>query len=135
MAHAAGPRGMVLGQALDIAAETADRPLTLAEITELQAAKTGALIRWSAEAGAVLAGADTAPLTAYADAIAAIAKACDKGSVQMNPGISIKLSALHPRYEVAQEDRVMAELVPVDRDLARRARAANMGLNIDAPQS
>lgn len=69
LAHAAGARGMVLGQALDIAAETADRPLTLDEITELQAAKTGALIRWSAEAGAVLAGADTAPLTAYADAL------------------------------------------------------------------
>ncbi len=69
LAQAAGARGMVLGQALDIAAETAARPLTLAEITELQAAKTGALIRWSAEAGAVLAGADPAPLTAYATAL------------------------------------------------------------------
>jgi RHH-type transcriptional regulator, proline utilization regulon repressor / proline dehydrogenase / delta 1-pyrroline-5-carboxylate dehydrogenase len=71
---------------------------------------------------------------AYADAIASIASACNKGSVEANPGISIKLSALHPRYEVAQEARVMAELVPVVRDLARKARAANMGFNIDAEE-
>lgn len=69
LAHAAGARGMVLGQALDIAAETAGAPLTLGDITRLQAGKTGALIRWSAEAGARLARADTAPLGAYADAL------------------------------------------------------------------
>lgn len=70
----------------------------------------------------------------YAEAIAAIAKACDKGSVQMNPGISIKLSALHPRYEVANQTRVLAELVPVVLDLARAAKAAGMGMNIDAEE-
>ncbi|MDN5567741.1 MAG: bifunctional proline dehydrogenase/L-glutamate gamma-semialdehyde dehydrogenase PutA [Paracoccus sp. (in: a-proteobacteria)] len=70
----------------------------------------------------------------YRKAIAAIAGACDKGSVRKNPGISIKLSALHPRYEVAQTERVMAELVPVVLDLAQRAKAANMGLNIDAEE-
>ncbi|MTH76112.1 bifunctional proline dehydrogenase/L-glutamate gamma-semialdehyde dehydrogenase PutA [Paracoccus aestuariivivens] len=70
----------------------------------------------------------------YSDAIAAIAKACDKGSVQMNPGISIKLSALHPRYEVAQEERVMAELVPVVQKLAREAKVGGMGMNIDAEE-
>ncbi|MFD0980575.1 polyprenyl synthetase family protein [Tropicimonas aquimaris] len=69
LAEAAGARGMVLGQAQDIAAETAAAPLTLAQITELQANKTGALIRWSAEAGARLAGADPAPLSAYATAL------------------------------------------------------------------
>lgn len=69
MARAAGAEGMVRGQAEDIAAETAPLPLTLAEITELQSRKTGALIRWSATAGAVLAGADPAPLAAYADAL------------------------------------------------------------------
>ena len=71
---------------------------------------------------------------AYAQAIAAIAKACTRGSVAENPGISIKLSALHPRYEVAQEARVMAELVPVVLGLARQAKAAGMGLNIDAEE-
>lgn len=69
LAKAAGAQGMVLGQALDIAAETADQPLTLDEIIALQNGKTGALIRWSAEAGARLAQADVAPLTAYADAL------------------------------------------------------------------
>lgn len=69
LAQAAGAQGMVYGQALDIAAESATDPLTLAQITTLQAGKTGALIRWSATAGAVLAGADTAPLVRYADAI------------------------------------------------------------------
>lgn len=69
MARAAGAQGMVLGQALDIAAETAAVPLTLEAITALQAGKTGALIGWSATAGAVMAGADTAPLAAYAGAL------------------------------------------------------------------
>jgi farnesyl diphosphate synthase len=67
LARAAGAQGMVLGQALDIAAETAPDPLTLDEITRLQAGKTGALIAWSATAGAVMARADTAPLQRYAD--------------------------------------------------------------------
>ena len=69
LAQAAGARGMVLGQALDIAAETAPEPLTLEQITELQAAKTGALIRWAGEAGAILAGADPGPLRRYAEAL------------------------------------------------------------------
>jgi farnesyl diphosphate synthase len=69
LAKASGAEGMVLGQALDIAAETAASPLTLDEITALQAGKTGALIRWAAEAGAVIAVADTAPLRAYAAAL------------------------------------------------------------------
>jgi farnesyl diphosphate synthase len=69
LARASGAEGMVLGQALDIAAETAKSPLTLEEITALQAGKTGALIRFSAEAGAILAGRDPAPLRAYATAL------------------------------------------------------------------
>lgn len=68
-AQAAGARGMVLGQALDMAAETANAPLTLPEITALQAGKTGALFAWSAEAGARLAEADTTPLRRYADGL------------------------------------------------------------------
>lgn len=69
LARASGAAGMVHGQALDIAAETAAAPLTLAEITELQAGKTGALISFAAEAGAILAGADRAPLARYAAAL------------------------------------------------------------------
>ena len=69
LARASGAEGMVLGQALDIAAETAAVPLALAEITALQAGKTGALIGFAAEAGAVIAGQDTGPLRAYAQAL------------------------------------------------------------------
>lgn len=69
LAHAAGARGMVLGQARDIAAESAGRSLNLAEIEALQAGKTGALIEWSGRAGAMLGQADPAPLAAYARAL------------------------------------------------------------------
>ena len=66
LAKAAGAEGMVLGQALDIAAESAATPLTLEEITRLQAGKTGALIEWSGQAGAVLGGGDPSALHRYA---------------------------------------------------------------------
>lgn len=69
MAQAAGAQGMVLGQALDIAAETAATPLTLEQIIALQDGKTGALIRWSATAGPLMARADTTPLRHYAQAL------------------------------------------------------------------
>jgi farnesyl diphosphate synthase len=69
LARASGAEGMVLGQALDIAAETATTPLTLDQTTKMQAGKTGALIEWSAQAGAVIARADAAPLGRYARAL------------------------------------------------------------------
>jgi len=69
LARASGASGMVLGQAQDIAAETAPSPLDLDQITDLQANKTGALIKWSAEAGAVLADQPKAALSKYASAL------------------------------------------------------------------
>lgn len=69
LARAAGQQGMVLGQALDIAAESTSDPLTLEEITTLQAGKTGALFGWAATAGAIMAHADPAPLSHYARAL------------------------------------------------------------------
>lgn len=72
---------------------------------------------------------------AYAQAIARLAGECTHDDIRANPGISIKLSALHPRYEVGQHDRVMAELVPATLDLALAARKAGMGLNIDAEEA
>ncbi|MBP0481512.1 polyprenyl synthetase family protein [Sagittula salina] len=69
LARAAGLRGMVGGQAMDIAAESAADPLTLAEITALQAGKTGALIAWSSTAGAVMAGESPEPLRVYGDCL------------------------------------------------------------------
>ncbi len=72
---------------------------------------------------------------AYSRAISTIAAHCNSEHVRENPGISVKLSALHPRYEVAQRDRVMNELVPRVRALAQLARAAGMGFNIDAEEA
>jgi len=69
LARAAGAAGMVLGQAQDIAAETAPARLTLAQITALQANKTGALIGWSAEAGALLGGVDPTAMRLYSRAL------------------------------------------------------------------
>jgi farnesyl diphosphate synthase len=69
LAAASGARGMALGQALDIAAESAGGPLSLDDITALQSGKTGALIQWSAVAGARMAGADEASLRRYSEAL------------------------------------------------------------------
>ena len=66
-ARAAGIGGMVGGQALDIAAETASEPLTLDQIITLQKGKTGALIEWSAMAGARMTGSDIGPLQSYGE--------------------------------------------------------------------
>ncbi len=69
LAKAAGAQGMVLGQALDMAAETAAQPLSLEQITMLQQGKTGALIAWSAMAGARMAQVNTGQLQKYASAV------------------------------------------------------------------
>ena len=69
LAKASGAQGMVLGQALDIAAESATTPLTLDEISALQAGKTGALIHFAAESGAIIAEQNPRPLRAYATAL------------------------------------------------------------------
>ena len=71
----------------------------------------------------------------YSRAITAIAAAAKGDDIRSNPGISVKLSALHPRYEVAKEARVMEELVPRVRALAGLARAAGLGFNIDAEEA
>ena len=71
----------------------------------------------------------------YSRAISNIAQHCTHGTVAENPGISVKLSALHPRYEIAQEARVMEELVPRVRALAMLAKSAGMGFNIDAEEA
>ncbi|WP_116598638.1 bifunctional proline dehydrogenase/L-glutamate gamma-semialdehyde dehydrogenase PutA [Primorskyibacter marinus] len=71
----------------------------------------------------------------YSRAIAAISEAATARDIRDNPGISVKLSALFPRYEEAQRDAVMTYLVPRLRTLAGLARTANIGLNIDAEEA
>jgi RHH-type proline utilization regulon transcriptional repressor/proline dehydrogenase/delta 1-pyrroline-5-carboxylate dehydrogenase len=71
----------------------------------------------------------------YEQAIHAIGKASAGRGVYAGPGISIKLSALHPRYARSQAARVMAELLPRIRDLAILARRYDIGFNIDAEEA
>ncbi|MBA3326180.1 MAG: proline dehydrogenase family protein, partial [Rhodobacteraceae bacterium] len=71
---------------------------------------------------------------AYAAAIEAIA-ARATGDVRASPGISVKLSALHPRYEWSRRAEVMRELVPRALELARAAARAKIGFNIDAEEA
>ena len=74
-------------------------------------------------------------LASYQNAIAAIASTADpKRSPQDNDGISIKLSALHPRFEDLQHGHVMEELVPRVWSLCTAAAAANLNLTIDAEE-
>ncbi|MBB3957366.1 bifunctional proline dehydrogenase/L-glutamate gamma-semialdehyde dehydrogenase PutA [Novosphingobium sediminicola] len=71
----------------------------------------------------------------YENALHAIGKASAGRGPYAGPGISIKLSALHPRYARAQQDRVMGELLPRVRALAILARDYDIGLNIDAEEA
>ena len=72
---------------------------------------------------------------AYAQAIAAVAKAAKGGDIRANPGISVKLSALYSRYEYPQRDAVMEVLAPRLLALATQAAKAQVGLNIDAEEA
>ncbi|MBV0911375.1 bifunctional proline dehydrogenase/L-glutamate gamma-semialdehyde dehydrogenase PutA [Anianabacter salinae] len=72
---------------------------------------------------------------AYADAIRAIGLAATHEKSRDNPGISVKFSALHPRYEDTHADTVIEQLVPRVLDLALMARERNMGLNVDAEEA
>ncbi|WP_341913732.1 L-glutamate gamma-semialdehyde dehydrogenase [Polaromonas sp. YR568] len=74
-------------------------------------------------------------LASYTHAIESIAARADKtGACEQNDGISIKLSALHPRYEETQHARVLAELVPRVWGLCELAARANINLTIDAEE-
>ena len=85
---------------------------------------------------AAMTAADAARYLAdYEQAIHAIGTASAGRGVYAGPGISIKLSALHPRYSRAQSGRVMAELLPRVKSLALMARSYDIGLNIDAEEA
>lgn len=72
---------------------------------------------------------------AYADAIAALAKHSVGPDIRRNPGISVKLSAIHPRYEVAQKETMLPVMAERLLSLCQAARDAKMGLNIDAEEA
>jgi RHH-type transcriptional regulator, proline utilization regulon repressor / proline dehydrogenase / delta 1-pyrroline-5-carboxylate dehydrogenase len=72
---------------------------------------------------------------AYASAIEAIGRAANQKPLPDRPGISVKLSALHPRFEAVSRGRVMDELVPLLVDLARRAKAFDLNFTVDAEEA
>ncbi len=72
---------------------------------------------------------------AYSKAIAALSETCDHSDIAKNQGISVKLSALHPRYEFTNRSRIIKELVPRVASLVHLAKNANMGFNIDAEEA
>ncbi|WP_417618393.1 bifunctional proline dehydrogenase/L-glutamate gamma-semialdehyde dehydrogenase PutA [Parasphingorhabdus sp.] len=86
------------------------------------------------EAAITQEGADEY-FAAYADAIQEIAKVAISDDLRENPGLSIKLSALYPRYEMSQQAKAVPELADRVGELARAARDANIGLNIDAEEA
>src|SRR6516165_2328881 len=72
---------------------------------------------------------------AYAGAIAAIGASAGNAAWPARPGISVKLSALHPRFEAVSRERVLAELPPRVAELARIAKAYELGFTIDAEEA
>jgi RHH-type proline utilization regulon transcriptional repressor/proline dehydrogenase/delta 1-pyrroline-5-carboxylate dehydrogenase len=85
-------------------------------------------------------GARTAPdaeryFAAYAGAIDAIGASAGAGALPSQPGISVKLSALHPRFEAVSRQRTLAELAPRVLELARRARDRDLNFTVDAEEA
>ncbi len=85
--------------------------------------------------GARTAADATRYFNSYASAIEAIGRAADDRPLPDRPGISVKLSALHPRFEALGRQRVMTELVPRLVDLARRAKAYDLNFTVDAEEA
>ena len=74
-------------------------------------------------------------LNSYASAIEAIGRTAGRRPLPDRPGISVKLSALHPRFEPLSRDRVMTELVPLLIELARRAKTCDLNFTVDAEEA
>ena len=85
--------------------------------------------------GARTAADATRYFDAYASAIETIGKAAGNHPLPDRPGISVKLSALHPRFEAISRNRVMVELVPQLLDLAQRAKAHDLNFTVDAEEA
>ncbi|MDB5913516.1 MAG: putA, partial [Ramlibacter sp.] len=120
-------RQFVLGQTIQEAMQEADGARRRQAQLRFSYDMLGEGARTAADAARYLAH--------YEAAIRAIATRAEGGQpVEHNDGISIKLSALHPRYEALQHERVMAELVPRVAGLCRLAAHANINLTIDAEE-
>ena len=130
---------LALRQAMKVMAEQFVMGRTIAEALARSRAGDGARYRYSFDMlgeSAITTHDAERYHAAYRDAIAAIgATAQGSASIFAQPSISVKLSALHPRYEYAQRERVFRELLPSVIELARLARRLGIGLTIDAEES
>ncbi len=111
---------------------------TIAEALRRARSGDGGLYRYSFDMlgeGARTAADARRYLASYAAAIDAIGRAAGNQPLPNRPGISVKLSALHPRYEAVSRDRVMAGLVPVLVGLARQAKSYDLNLTVDAEEA
>jgi RHH-type proline utilization regulon transcriptional repressor/proline dehydrogenase/delta 1-pyrroline-5-carboxylate dehydrogenase len=115
----------VLGQTIDEALERAH-------------AGSGRLFRYSFDMlgeGARTADDARRYFESYAAAIEAIGRVAGNEPLPNRPGISVKLSALHPRYEAVSRERVMHELVPAVVALAQKAKSYDLNFTIDAEEA
>ena len=115
----------VLGETIDAALSRAQSGATYAERYSFDMLGEGA--RTAADAQRYY--------DAYAEAIEAIGAAAGNRPLPGRPGISVKLSALHPRYEATSRARIMTELVPRLTALARQAKRHNLNLTVDAEEA
>jgi len=111
---------------------------TIEEALKRARSGTGKLYRYSfdvlGEGARTQADADRY-FTSYTAAIDAIGRSAGNDRLPNRPGISVKLSALHPRYEATSHERVMTELVPKAIALARQAKSYDLNFTIDAEEA
>ena len=130
---------VAIRQAMRLMAEQFVMGRTIAEALARSRSAGNARFRHSFDmlGESALTAADAARYHAsYADAITAIGLARDRdATVFAQPSISVKLSALHPRYEYPQHRRVLAELIPSLTALAKIAKSHGIGMTIDAEEA
>jgi RHH-type proline utilization regulon transcriptional repressor/proline dehydrogenase/delta 1-pyrroline-5-carboxylate dehydrogenase len=111
---------------------------TIEEALDRARSGAGRLYRYSFDMlgeGARTAGDAERYFTSYAASIEAIGRAAGNEPLPERPGISVKLSALHPRYEAVSRERVRRELVPLLIELARKAKSYDLNFTVDAEEA
>lgn len=111
---------------------------TIEEALKRARSGSGKLYRYSFDMlgeGARTQGDADRYYASYADAIDAIGRSAGNDRLPNRPGISVKLSALHPRYEALNRERVLAELTPKVIELARKAKGYDLNFTVDAEEA
>ncbi|SEG31917.1 bifunctional proline dehydrogenase/L-glutamate gamma-semialdehyde dehydrogenase PutA [Bosea lathyri] len=111
---------------------------TIQEALKRAGSKTGKLYRYSFDMlgeGARTQDDADRYFASYAAAIDAIGRSAGNEPLPNRPGISVKLSALHPRYDATNHERVLAELTPKVIELARQAKGYDLNFTVDAEEA